>query len=147
MTEKTKIKQIREKTGLSQSQFAKKYDIPLKTLQHWEIGTSTPTDYLVKLIENDVNNQFNNQSNLITIPGDNKKKKTMYYYDEEKKTIYDKNGNCLTAKIDFDATSMHNLGIYLDFLFEDYYKAIASFNESLEADKKLPDKIEWERFW
>lgn len=37
------IKEIRAKTGLSQSQFAKKLNISPKTLQNWEQGIRTPT--------------------------------------------------------------------------------------------------------
>lgn len=37
------IKAIRSKTGLSQSDFAKKLHISPKTLQNWEQGRRTPT--------------------------------------------------------------------------------------------------------
>jgi putative transcriptional regulator len=36
-------KQIREKTGLSQSVFAQRYSIPLATLRQWEQGLRVPT--------------------------------------------------------------------------------------------------------
>lgn len=36
------IKKIRAKTGLSQAQFAQKYGIEKKTLQHWEHGRRNP---------------------------------------------------------------------------------------------------------
>ena len=36
------IKEIRERTGLSQSQFAKKYGISVRTLQGWESGKRPP---------------------------------------------------------------------------------------------------------
>lgn len=45
------IKQIRNKLGLSQSQFAKKFDIPLGTLAHWEQGVRTPPQYVVSMIQ------------------------------------------------------------------------------------------------
>lgn len=41
--EKQDIKAIREKTGLSQNQFAQKLDISSSTLKKWEQGTRTPT--------------------------------------------------------------------------------------------------------
>ena len=44
------IKELRQKTGLSQSQFAKKYHIPLKTLQFWEQGRRVPPSYVVWLL-------------------------------------------------------------------------------------------------
>ena len=36
------IKRIRDSTSLSQSQFAKRYGIPLKTLKNWEQGRRDP---------------------------------------------------------------------------------------------------------
>lgn len=45
------IREIRELTGLSQSAFAKKYDIPVASLRHWEIGQRQAPTYLVKLLE------------------------------------------------------------------------------------------------
>ncbi|MCR4781709.1 MAG: helix-turn-helix domain-containing protein [Lachnospiraceae bacterium] len=44
------IKEIRLKTGLSQSQFAKKYHIPVGTLQHWEQGVRKPPEYVVYML-------------------------------------------------------------------------------------------------
>ena len=71
----------------------------------------------------------------------------MYYYDELNKLVYDNKGNCLSLEIDLDATSEHNLGLYLDFMFEDYYKAKKSFEAHLDADKKSDEDIIWERLW
>lgn len=49
------IKEIRNLTRLSQSKFANKYEIPLKTLQNWECASEKshrecPT-YVKKLLE------------------------------------------------------------------------------------------------
>lgn len=44
------IKEMRQKEKLSQSQFASKYEIPLRTLQEWEQGRRCPPDYTVKMI-------------------------------------------------------------------------------------------------
>ena len=52
--ERPDIKSIRSKTGLSQSDFAKKLHISPKTLQNWEQGRRTPTgpaSVLMKLID------------------------------------------------------------------------------------------------
>lgn len=46
-----KIKEIREKTNLSQSQFAKKFNIPVGTISHWEQGVRNPPEYVVAMIE------------------------------------------------------------------------------------------------
>lgn len=45
------IKELRDKTGMSQSQFAKATGIPKGTIQHWEQGIRTPGKYMESLIE------------------------------------------------------------------------------------------------
>lgn len=45
------IKNLREKTGMSQVEFAKTYSIPVKTLQHWEAERRKPAPYLILLLE------------------------------------------------------------------------------------------------
>lgn len=49
------IKVLRNKIGLSQSKFAKKYNISVRTLQQWEQGISKPMDCILNFIENDIN--------------------------------------------------------------------------------------------
>lgn len=45
------IKELRQITGLSQSQFAKKYHIEnLSTLQHWEQGVRNVPSYYLYLL-------------------------------------------------------------------------------------------------
>ena len=44
------IKGIRALTGLSQSKFAERYGIPVRTLQGWELGKKVP-DYVLLLLE------------------------------------------------------------------------------------------------
>ncbi len=46
-----KIKELRNKTGLSQSKFADMFSIPLNTLQQWEQELRTPPEYVLKMIE------------------------------------------------------------------------------------------------
>jgi putative transcriptional regulator len=45
-----RIKELRKKTGLSQSKFSAKFGIPVRTLQQWEQGISAPPDYLVRMM-------------------------------------------------------------------------------------------------
>ena len=45
-----KIKELRKKTGLSQSKFSAKFGIPVRTLQQWEQGISAPPEYLVRMM-------------------------------------------------------------------------------------------------
>ena len=48
---KIKLKAAREKLGLSQSQAAKSWDIPLKTLQKWEQNERTPRGFALAQLE------------------------------------------------------------------------------------------------
>ena len=52
-----KIKKLRNMTGLSQSEFAKKYNISVRTLQQWEQNISNPLEIVINLIEKDI--QYN----------------------------------------------------------------------------------------
>lgn len=45
------IKELRAKTGLSQSRFALAVGIPVATVQNWEIDRRKPPEYLLELIE------------------------------------------------------------------------------------------------
>ena len=47
------IKDIRSLTGLSQSKFADRYGIPVRTLQGWEAGKKVP-GYVLSLLESAV---------------------------------------------------------------------------------------------
>jgi len=45
------IKEIRQLTDCSQSEFARQLGIPVRTLQQWEQGRSEPPEYLLELIQ------------------------------------------------------------------------------------------------
>lgn len=45
------IKEIRERSGLSQGAFCKRYGIPKGTLCHWENGERKPPSYVLNLLE------------------------------------------------------------------------------------------------
>lgn len=45
------VKELRAKTGLSQSQFAAHFGLPVRTLQDWEQGRREPPDYVVAMME------------------------------------------------------------------------------------------------
>lgn len=54
-----KVKKIRELTGLNQSEFSRKYSIPLRTIQDWEAERRTPPEYVLELLERVVNEDVN----------------------------------------------------------------------------------------
>lgn len=45
------IKKIRKSTGLNRKDFAAHLEIPLRTLEDWEVGRRTPPEYIPRLIE------------------------------------------------------------------------------------------------
>lgn len=45
------IKEIREQTGLSQSQFARKFHLTTRTVQAWEQGRRNTPDCILYMIE------------------------------------------------------------------------------------------------
>ena len=45
------VKEIRSLTGLSQAKFAERYNIPRRTIENWESGTTKCPDYVVELLE------------------------------------------------------------------------------------------------
>lgn len=57
MEYKIDIKEIRVSEGLSQNAFAKKYSIPVRTLQEWEQKRSKPPVYFEKLLRDASLNQ------------------------------------------------------------------------------------------
>jgi len=59
------INDLRVKTGLSQAGFSKKYGIPVRTVQQWEQGRSTPPDYLTCLLEKEILGQCRANNNYI----------------------------------------------------------------------------------
>jgi putative transcriptional regulator len=47
---KKEIKELRQRTGLSQAKFAQKFFIPTHTVETWEMGIRKPPVYVVKMI-------------------------------------------------------------------------------------------------
>jgi len=55
---KDKIKALRKRTGLSMQKFGDLYGIPLRTIQSWEGGVRMPPEYVVRLLERAVKDDF-----------------------------------------------------------------------------------------
>lgn len=45
------VKELRSLTGLTQTEFAEKYKIPMRSIQNWEGGQRTPPEYVIELLE------------------------------------------------------------------------------------------------
>lgn len=48
------VKELRRRTSLSQSKFAKTFNIPVRTLQQWEQNISSPPQYVLDMLEKQV---------------------------------------------------------------------------------------------
>ena len=45
------VKQLCEEYNISQTELAKKYDIPLRSVQDWHAGRRTPPSYVVRMLD------------------------------------------------------------------------------------------------
>ena len=71
MTYQDELKELRKKIELSQAQFAKKYGIPVRTLQKWEQGAAEPLPYLMALIQDEISEEeYVNVSKYFITPKD-----------------------------------------------------------------------------
>ncbi len=61
------IREMRIRLGDTQSDFAMRYSIPFRTVQNWETGVRKPPDYMVKLLEQRVQEDLINRK-TITLP-------------------------------------------------------------------------------
>lgn len=52
-----KIKKLRQMTGCNQDEFAKKYNIPIRTIRSWEAGDRVPPEYVVDLLNFRIKNE------------------------------------------------------------------------------------------
>lgn len=129
------IKELRLSTGLSQSEFAKAYNIPVSTLRKWEQNESNPPKYVVSFIEKSL--PFKNKNYQIYLGKDEKK----YYLDRNNRRIGDSRGNWISFTEDIEGVIENNIGIYAEDLFKKYYQAIEEFDYELKCDKI--NKIKW----
>ena len=52
------IKEIRSISGLTQQAFSEKYGIPKRSIENWEGGKRNPPEYVIKLLERIVKEDF-----------------------------------------------------------------------------------------
>ncbi len=46
----TKMKELRESTGLNRKEFCEKFDIPYRTMTEWELGHRNAPPYVLRLL-------------------------------------------------------------------------------------------------
>ena len=67
------IREMRNRLGYTQADFARRYQIPFRTVQNWESGTRVPPDYMMHLLENCVKMDLVNRKTFILPVYDPKK--------------------------------------------------------------------------
>lgn len=125
-----RIRELRDMTGLSQRDFAAKYDIPLSTLRKWEQGNATPAPYVVRLIASTLPGTDENRK---VIKGDDS---NIYLYDQNRNMVSDSLGNEIAVSESLDGVNEDNLKLYLKDLFESFYEIQEKFNRDCRFDKK-----------
>lgn len=55
------IKQLCETYGIGQSELARRFGIPLRTVQNWYAGIRIPPDYVVNMIEELLHRSYDDQ--------------------------------------------------------------------------------------
>ena len=124
------IKELRDSTGMTQKEFASRYGIPISTLRKWEQGESSPAPYVAALLARTLPDTESSLKRIKTRSG-----KT-YYYNPAKKEVSDVKGNRITIQEDLEGVKEHNLALYLEDLFEGFYRLQDKFNRDCRYDKE-----------
>ena len=131
------IRELRDKTGLTQKAFSELYGIPVSTLRKWEQGESSPPDYVIRLLAKSLPQE--NQV-IRKIQGKNG---SVFYYNPGKQSVMDHLGNEIVVREDLHDVKEQNLILYLEDLFEDFYAIREKFNRDCYYDKQ--ENINWSR--
>ncbi|MDO4500308.1 MAG: hypothetical protein Q4B60_03425 [Erysipelotrichaceae bacterium] len=67
------VKAMRDMLGDTQMEFSKRYNIPFRTIQNWELGSRKPPEYVIELLKQRIENDMIN-----------KKSKALPDYSEKK---------------------------------------------------------------
>lgn len=59
------IRELRQKLGYTQIDSAKRYHIPFRTFQNWELGNRKPPEYIIELLERQVSEDLINRKTII----------------------------------------------------------------------------------
>lgn len=51
------FKELRQSSGMNQTEFGKYFNIPRRTVQNWELGTNKCPEYLLDLMADKLNNE------------------------------------------------------------------------------------------
>ena len=68
------IREMRSKLGITQGEFAARYNIPFRTIQNWETGSRKPPEYIIDLLERKVKEDLINRKTIVLPKYDTNKK-------------------------------------------------------------------------
>ncbi len=68
------IREMRKKLGDTQNEFARRYNIPFRTIQNWETGTRLPPEYILELLSDRVRKDLVNRRTFVLPEYDSRKK-------------------------------------------------------------------------
>ena len=131
------IRELRDTTGLSQRKFGELLGIPVSTIRKWEHGESNPPSYVLRLIAESLPAADASLQKIVTERGES------FFYDKDRHAVIDRLGNRISTKAAVESVNQHNLGIYLEDLFQDFYRIQAKFDRDCKYD--LTDGIIWKR--
>lgn len=124
------IKELRDRTKLSQNGFAKKYGIPVSTLRKWEQGETTPAPYVISMLAKQIKGSSETLQKIECKDG------TIYYYDPLSNILSDIFGNSIIIKEELTGVKKQNLPLYVKDLFESFYEIQNKFSQDINFDKK-----------
>ena len=127
-----RIKEMRERTGLTQKAFAELFSIPLSTLQKWEQGAAEPAPYILEMIKR-LLPEKNSDNECIQAS-----ERYRFYYDAIRNIVTDQRGTSIPLPCSVENVKRHNLGIYFERLFDSYYDLQKEFREDCKMDHELP---------
>ena len=131
------IKELRDLTGMTQREFALRYQIPVSTLRKWEQGDASPAKYFIALLAGSIPGA---NVTMRKIEGEDGQ---IFYYDQTRHMVYDEQGNGIAVEEDLNEVKEANLAIYLEDLFESFYEIRNKFNRDCRLDRD--DDIIWSR--
>ena len=100
------IKELRDLTGMTQREFALRYQIPVSTLRKWEQGDASPAKYFVSLLAGSIPGT---SEHLLRLEGKDGK---IFYYDPIRQMVYDEQGNGIAVEEDLNEVKGANLAIW-----------------------------------
>lgn len=124
------IRELRDRTKLSQKEFAEKYGIPVSTLRKWEQGETTPAPYVVSMLAKQIKGSNERLQKIEHKDG------SVFYYDFISSTLTDIYGNSIVVKEELAGVKSQNLPLYVKDLFEAFYEIQNKFNQDIVLDKK-----------